>query len=128
MGQAVARALRAIDRYKVRPEEIDGMIIAAINVTLCLASCGDDRVAEGFNRDIRVSGGRFDRAVPRGPERRCQVAPVEPAPAWIAAIRHRLAKAAGVSSPGGRALVRACSQRCRPLPSLQPSTRWFESG
>ena len=56
MGQSVARALQAIDRYNVRPEQIDRAIIAAINVTLCLASGGDPRVAEGFNNDIAASG------------------------------------------------------------------------
>ena len=59
MGQSVARALEAIDRYKVRPEQIDRAIIAAINVTLCLASGGDSRVAEGFNNDIAASGRGF---------------------------------------------------------------------
>jgi hypothetical protein len=59
MGQSVARALRAIDRHKVRPEQIDWAIIAAINVTLCLASGGDPRVAEGFNNDIAASGRGF---------------------------------------------------------------------
>ena len=59
MGQSVTRALRAINQYKVRPEQIDRAIIAAINVTLCLASGGDRRVAEGFNSDIAASGGDF---------------------------------------------------------------------
>ena len=59
MVQSVARALRVIDRYNVRPEQIDWAIIAAINVTLCLASGGDPRVAEGFNNDIAASGRGF---------------------------------------------------------------------
>jgi hypothetical protein len=54
MGQAVARALRTIGRHKASPDQIDSVIIAAINVTLCVASGGDDRVAEGFNNDIAV--------------------------------------------------------------------------
>jgi hypothetical protein len=67
MGQSVARARRTIDRHKVQPEQIDGVIIAAIDVTLCLASGGDGRVAEGFNNDIAASGRSFGR---RPPERR----------------------------------------------------------
>jgi hypothetical protein len=59
MGHAVARALKAIDRYKMRPEQFDQVIIAAINVTLCLASGGDSRVAEGFNNDIAGNGRGF---------------------------------------------------------------------
>ena len=34
------------------PDQIDNAILAAINITLCLASNGDGRVAEGFNSDI----------------------------------------------------------------------------
>src|SRR3712207_2878282 len=56
MAQSVTRALQAIKRYNARPEQIDQAILAAINVTLCLLSGGDDRVAEGFNRDIATSG------------------------------------------------------------------------
>ena len=59
MGQSVTRALQAVDQHKARPEQIDSVIIAAINVTLCLASGGDDRVAEGFNNDIAVNGQHF---------------------------------------------------------------------
>ncbi|HYH22269.1 MAG TPA: hypothetical protein VD995_26975 [Azospirillum sp.] len=59
MAQSVTRALTAIRRYKAGPEQIDQAILAAINVTLCLASGGDDRVAEGFNNDIALSGRRF---------------------------------------------------------------------
>jgi cell division protein ZapA (FtsZ GTPase activity inhibitor) len=61
MAPSVARALQAIKRYDARPEQIDYAILAAINVTLCLASCGDDRVAEGFNNDIAASGRAYGR-------------------------------------------------------------------
>jgi len=44
MAQSVTRALQAIKRYNPLPEQIDQTILAAINVTLCLASHGDDRV------------------------------------------------------------------------------------
>jgi cell division protein ZapA (FtsZ GTPase activity inhibitor) len=59
MAPSVTRALKAIKRYDAGPEHIDRAILAAINVTLCLASGGDDRVAEGFNNDIASSGTRF---------------------------------------------------------------------
>lgn len=59
MAQSVTRALHAIRRYNTQPEQIDTAILAAINVTLCLASGGNDRVAEGFNNDIAQSGRRF---------------------------------------------------------------------
>jgi cell division protein ZapA (FtsZ GTPase activity inhibitor) len=59
MAQSVTRALQAIKRYNARPEQIDQAILSAINVTLCLLSGGDDRVAEGFNRDIATSGRMF---------------------------------------------------------------------
>lgn len=59
MAQSVTRALQAIRRYQPQPDQIDHAIIAAINVTLCLASGGNDRVAEGFNHDIAVSGRAF---------------------------------------------------------------------
>jgi hypothetical protein len=62
MAQSVTRALQAIRRYRPQPHEIDRAILAAINVTLCLASRGDDRVAEGFNRDVAMSGSGFPRA------------------------------------------------------------------
>jgi hypothetical protein len=53
---SVTRALAAIRRYGAAPEQIDQAILAAINVTLCLFSGGDDRVAEGFNHDIAANG------------------------------------------------------------------------
>ena len=59
MAQSVSRALLAIKRYNAQPEQIDQAILSAINVTLCLASGGDDRVAEGFNADIALSGRGF---------------------------------------------------------------------
>jgi len=59
MASSVTRALQAIKRYGAGPEQIDGAILAAINVTLCLASNGDDRVAEGFNHDIAANGRTF---------------------------------------------------------------------
>ena len=62
MAQSVTRALQAIRRYQPQPDQIDQAILAAINVTLCLASGGDDRVAEGFNHDIALSGHAFPRA------------------------------------------------------------------
>jgi cell division protein ZapA (FtsZ GTPase activity inhibitor) len=61
MAPSVTRALRAIKRYGAQPEQIDYAILAAINATLCLASGGDDRVAEGFNSDIMASGRGFGR-------------------------------------------------------------------
>jgi cell division protein ZapA (FtsZ GTPase activity inhibitor) len=63
MAQSVTRALQAIQRYGAPPEQIDHAILAAINVTLCLASGGDDRVAEGFNGDIARSGRNFRTAL-----------------------------------------------------------------
>ncbi|MGQ9365865.1 hypothetical protein [Azospirillum sp. A39] len=62
MAASVARALLAIKRYNPSPEQIDGAILAAINVTLCLASGGSDRVAEGFNADVAMSGRGFGAA------------------------------------------------------------------
>jgi len=62
MAQSVTRALRAIKLYQVSAEQIDHAILAAINVTLCLASGGNDQVAEGFNRDVAISGRGFCRA------------------------------------------------------------------
>ena len=59
MVRAVTRALQSIKRYNTQPEQIDYAILAAINVTLCLASGGSDRVADGFNADIAGSGRRF---------------------------------------------------------------------
>jgi cell division protein ZapA (FtsZ GTPase activity inhibitor) len=65
MAQAVTRALHAIRRYGAGPEQIDHAILAAINVTLCLLSGGNDRVAEGFNSDIALNGRGFGRAQPQ---------------------------------------------------------------
>jgi len=62
MAASVTRALHALKRYNGRPEQIDGIILAAINVTLCLASGGNDQVGEGFNHDIRSSGRGFGLA------------------------------------------------------------------
>jgi cell division protein ZapA (FtsZ GTPase activity inhibitor) len=62
MAQAVTRALQTIRRYNAGPEQIDHAILAAINVTLCLVSGGNDRVAEGFNGDIALNGRGFARA------------------------------------------------------------------
>jgi hypothetical protein len=59
MAPSVTRALQAIKRYGARPEQIDHAILAAINVTLYIASEGNDRVAEGFNGDIASSGRLF---------------------------------------------------------------------
>lgn len=59
MAPSVSRALQAIKRYGAGPEQIDRAILAAINVTLCLASNGNDRVAEGFNHDIATNGRAF---------------------------------------------------------------------
>lgn len=59
MAPSVIRALEAIKRYNAQPEQIDHAILSAINVTLCLASGGDDRVSEGFNQDIARSGRNF---------------------------------------------------------------------
>lgn len=58
---SVARALDAIRRHKASPEEIDHAILSAINVTLFLAGNGSDRVSEGFNRDVAMSGRGFHR-------------------------------------------------------------------
>jgi hypothetical protein len=66
MARSVTRALQAIQRYGAAPEQIDHAILAAINVTLCLASGGSDRVAEGFNGDILMSGRGFAGTPRRG--------------------------------------------------------------
>ncbi len=58
MAPSVRRALQAISSHQVPADQIDYAILSAINVTLCLISGGNDRVAEGFNRDVAVSGGR----------------------------------------------------------------------
>jgi hypothetical protein len=109
MGQAVTRALRAIDRHKPRPEQIDEVIIAAINVTLCLDSGGDDRVAEGFNRDIAASGRSFRsppfRRARAGSRMRLHArAPLEASPRWRTGMRVRLANAPRASGRAGRRL------------------------
>jgi hypothetical protein len=62
MAPSVQRALAAIERYQAPPEKIDHAILAAINVTLYLAGAGNDRVSEGFNRDIAANGRQFPRA------------------------------------------------------------------
>ena len=62
MAPSVQRALAAIERYEAPPEKIDHAILAAINVTLCIAGAGDDRVSEGFNRDLFSNGRQFRRA------------------------------------------------------------------
>jgi hypothetical protein len=66
MAPSVTRALRALQRYNIAPDQIDRTILNAINATLCLASNGDDRVAEGFNHDIAVSGRAFQCDVIEG--------------------------------------------------------------
>jgi hypothetical protein len=48
---SVSRSLATIKRHAVKPARIDDVILGAINVSLCIASGGDDRVAEGFNDD-----------------------------------------------------------------------------
>jgi len=58
---SVARTLETMKHYDVRPEEIDDIILNAINVSLCLESDGDDHVAEGFNNDIVINGRAFGR-------------------------------------------------------------------
>ena len=57
----VARTLKALKCYEVRPEQIDEIILQAINISLCLESDGDARVAEGFNNDIVINGRGFRR-------------------------------------------------------------------
>ena len=61
MAPSVTRALEAIKRYGVAPEQIDHAVLSAINVTLYLSSGGDDRVSEGFNRDLAGNGRDFGR-------------------------------------------------------------------
>lgn len=60
-NSSVSRSLQTIQRYSVAPERIDDAILAAINASLCLASDGDDNVAEGFNDDIARNGRNFGR-------------------------------------------------------------------
>jgi hypothetical protein len=55
------RAIDTIKRYAVEPEQIDDVILAAINASLCLVSDGNDAVADGFNDDIARNGRRFPR-------------------------------------------------------------------
>ena len=61
---SVSRSLQTIKRYSLAPEQIDDAILAAINANLCLASDGDDHVAEGFNDDIARNGRNFGRQKP----------------------------------------------------------------
>jgi hypothetical protein len=61
VAPSVTRALQAIRRYAASPEQIDHAVLAAINVTLYLASGGDNRVSEGFNRDVAGNGRDFGR-------------------------------------------------------------------
>jgi len=61
MAPSVTRALQAIKRHGTGPDQIDYAILAAINVTLCLLSDGNDQVAEGFNRDIALNGRSFGK-------------------------------------------------------------------
>jgi hypothetical protein len=63
MAPSVTRALAAIKRYAIAPEQIDHAVLSAINVTLFLASGGNDQVSEGFNRDIAGNGRDFGRWV-----------------------------------------------------------------
>jgi hypothetical protein len=65
MAQSVTRALQTIERYHVTPDQIDRAILAAINVTLCVVSCCDDRVSEGFNRDLAQNGKNSSRTFSR---------------------------------------------------------------
>ena len=60
-SSSVSRSLQTIKRYSLTPERIDDAILAAINASLCLASDGDDHVAEGFNEDIARNGRDFGR-------------------------------------------------------------------
>jgi hypothetical protein len=58
---SVSRSLETIKRYAVVPEQIDDVILAAINASLCLVSDGDDHVADGFNDDLARNGRSFGR-------------------------------------------------------------------
>jgi len=60
---SVSRSLQTIKRYSLTPERIDDAILPAINASLCLASDGNDRVAEGFNDDISRNGRKFGRPI-----------------------------------------------------------------
>jgi hypothetical protein len=61
MAPSVTRALQAIRRYNPSPDAIDQTILSAINVSLVLAGHANDRVSEGFNRDIACNGRDFKR-------------------------------------------------------------------
>jgi len=61
MASSVVRALGAIRRYQPGPDQLDRVILSAINVTLCLAADGKDCVSEGFNRDLAANGSGFRR-------------------------------------------------------------------
>ncbi|HKF71976.1 MAG TPA: hypothetical protein VKB68_09505 [Stellaceae bacterium] len=63
MALSVTRALQAFKRYAVSPEQIDYAMLSAINVTLFLTSGGDDRVSDGFNRDLAGNSRDFGRWV-----------------------------------------------------------------
>jgi hypothetical protein len=63
-SSSVSRSLQAIKRYSLGPERIDEAILAAINASLCLASNGEDHVADGFNDDIARNGRDFGRQTP----------------------------------------------------------------
>ena len=54
-------------RYEPSPDQIDSVILAAINVGLCLESNGDRQVAEGFNHDVVTNGRNFGRCADRLP-------------------------------------------------------------
>jgi hypothetical protein len=70
MTRFVTRALQTVTRYDTAPEKIDYAILAAINVTLLLDSDGNDKVAEGFNSDIALSGRGFRAALASRASRR----------------------------------------------------------
>jgi hypothetical protein len=63
MAPSVSGALAAIERHDATPEQTDHAALCAINLTLYLASGGDDRVPDGFNRDIAGNGRDFGRRV-----------------------------------------------------------------
>jgi hypothetical protein len=65
MVPSVTRALTAIRRHNARPEQIDHVILAAINVTLCLLSGGDNQVAEGFNHDLALDRTGLRSPIPK---------------------------------------------------------------
>ena len=63
-NSSVSRSQQTIKRYSLSPERIDDAILAAINASLCLASSGDDHVAEGINDDVARNGRDFGRSNP----------------------------------------------------------------